>query len=157
MSELAPRKRQHDNDEDLPFVQIASSLAFVFGAVGFAFLSVPGTLIPAFGLTIPAAALLGSALNDIVKRRRALSPPANKERELLTAFRDNGGSITAAEAAMGTTLTVEEADRMLLELASGGHLRVGSDEGTLRYFLPERRAPELGGQDPSDGHESSEV
>ncbi len=113
MSELAPRKRQHDNDEDLPFVQIASGLAFVFGAVGFAFLSVPGTLIPAFGLSIPAAALLGSALNDIVKRRRALSPPANKERELLTAIRDNGGSITAAEAAMGTTLTVEEADRML--------------------------------------------
>jgi hypothetical protein len=98
-------------------------------------------LIPAFASLIPAAGLLGSALNDIVQRRRALSLPANRERELLTPIRDNGGSITAAEAAVGTTLTVGEADRMLSELASGGHLRVGSDEGTLRYFLPERRAP----------------
>jgi hypothetical protein len=119
LSELAPRKRQHENDEDFPFVQIALGLAFVFGAVVFAFLSAPRTLIPAFASLIPAAGLLGSALNDIVQRRRALSLPANRERELLTAIRDNGGSITAAEAAVGTTLTVGEADRMLSELASG--------------------------------------
>jgi hypothetical protein len=158
LSELEPRKRQHENDEGFPFVRIALGLAFMFGTVAFAFLSPPATLIPAFALSIAAAALLGSALNDIAKRRRlALSPPANKERELLAAIRDSGGNITPAEAAMGTTLTVEEADRMLSELASRGHLRVGSDEGTLFYFFPERRAPELGGRDPTDGQEPSEV
>jgi len=156
LSGLEPRERRHENDEDFPFVRIALGLAFVLGTVAFAFLDPPGTLIPAFAFSILAAALLGSALNDIAKRRRlALSPPANKERELLAAIRTNEGSITPAEAAMGTTLTVEEADRMLSELASRGHLRVGSDEGTLFYFLPERRAPEVGDRDQSDSHESS--
>jgi hypothetical protein len=146
-----PEQREHENDEDFPFVQIALGLAFLFGAVVFGFLSPPGSLVVAFAFSIPAAALLGSALNDITKRRRALSSPANKERELLAAIRESGGSITVAEAAMHTTLTVEEADRMLSELTSGGHLHLGSDEGTLFYFLPERRARELGSQDPSNG------
>ena len=155
MSELGPPKPQHENDKDFPFVQIALGLAFVFGALAFALLDPPGTLVPAFALSIPAAVLLGSALNDIAKRRHALSQPASKERELLEAIRDNGGSITAAEAAMNTTLTVGEADRILSELAAGGHLRVGSHEGTLFYSLPERRVPELGGRDPLDGRESN--
>ena len=152
-----PELRKRETDEDFPFVQIALGLAFLFGAVVFAFVSPPWTLVGTFALSIPAAALLGNAANDIAKRRRALSPSVSKEGELLAVIRDNGGSITPAEAAMGTTLTVEEADLMLSELANGGHLRVGSDEGTLFYSLPERRAPELGGRDSSDGHESSEV
>ena len=44
------------------------------------------------------------------------------ERELLLAIRDNGGSITPAVAAIETSLTVREADRMLSELSSEGHL-----------------------------------
>jgi hypothetical protein len=44
---------------------------------------------------------------------------------------------------METSLTVRDADRMLSELAGGGHLTVESIGGTLRYSLPARRAPEL--------------
>jgi hypothetical protein len=76
-------------------------------------------------------------------RERALPPAPDKERELLSAIRYNGGVITPAEAAMETSLTVKEADRMLSELAGGGHLSVESTGGTLRYSLPGRRATEL--------------
>jgi hypothetical protein len=77
------------------------------------------------------------------QRRKAVSPRISKERELLSAIRNNAGSITPTEAAMETSLTVGEADKMLSELAAGGHLQVESSEGTLFYRLPGRRAPEL--------------
>lgn len=93
---------------------------------------------------IPAAALIGSGVQNLIHQRRAAVPaPDNKERELLSAIRDSGGSITPAEAAMETSLTVREADKMLSELASGGHLQVESRDGTLYYVLPGRRS-ELG-------------
>jgi len=82
-------------------------------------------------------------LQEAKKRRALFSPPANRERELLSAIRKIGGSITPAEAAMETSLTVREADRMLSELAGGGHLSVESAGGTLRYSLPSRQAREL--------------
>ncbi|MGH3086771.1 MAG: hypothetical protein ACRDSJ_05570, partial [Rubrobacteraceae bacterium] len=59
------------------------------------------------------------------------------------AIRDNGGSITPTEAAMDTSLTVREADQMLSTLASGGHLKVESGDGTLIYSLPQRRNREI--------------
>jgi hypothetical protein len=86
-------------------------------------------------------------LQEANKRRRAVPPP-DKERELLSAIRDNGGVITPAEAAMKTSLMVKEADRMLSELAGGGHLSVGSAGGTLHYSLPGRQATELDGPGP---------
>jgi hypothetical protein len=92
---------------------------------------------------IPAVALLASAFQESNKQRALSSSPANRERELLSAIRNNGGSITPAEAAMETSLTVREADRMLSELAGGGHLSVESAGATLRYSLPSRQAPEL--------------
>ena len=64
---------------------------------------------------------------------------------MLAAIRANGGSITPAEAAMETSLTVREADQMFSELASGGHLRVESEGGTLFYALPSRREREIEG------------
>src|SRR5215217_350590 len=111
--------------------------------VRFRHLAPPGTLVVSFGLMIPAVALLASALQDANKRRRALPLASDKERELLSAIRDNGGVITPTEAAMETSLTVKEADRMLSELAGGGHLSVESAGGTLCYSLPGRQATEL--------------
>jgi hypothetical protein len=96
---------------------------------------------------IPAAIFLGLATNDFQKHRHALPQPANKERELLSAIRDNGGSITPVEAAMETSLTVGEADGMLSELATGGHLAVESRDRTLFYALPGRRSPALEGEE----------
>jgi hypothetical protein len=137
------RPRREQEQEGLDYVKVSLGLVFVFGAFVFGILAPPGTLVVSFGLMIPAVALLADAIQDAARRRRAISPPANRERELLSAIRDNGGSITPAEAAMETSLTVKEADQMLSELAGGGHLSVESAGGTLRYSLPGRRATEL--------------
>ena len=135
-------ERQSREPEGLDYVKVSLGLVFVFGAFVFGILAPPGTLVVSFGLMIPAVALLASALQEANKRRRAVQPP-DKERELLSAIRDNGGAITPAEAAMETSLTVREADRMLSELAGGGHLSVESAGGTLCYSLPGRQATEL--------------
>jgi len=89
------------------------------------------------GFVIPAAVFFGLAARDFQKQRYTLSPPANKEREILSAIRDNGGIITPTEAAMENSLTVREADGMLSELAGGGHLPVESRDGALFYRCPE--------------------
>jgi hypothetical protein len=125
-----------------PYVLIALGLAFVgFGAsVG----STAGELVPFFVFMFPASVLLALGLSRLEQqRRKAVSPRIGKERELLSAMRNNTGSITPAEAAMETSLTVSEADEMLSELAAGGHLQVESSEGTLVYRLPGRRALDL--------------
>jgi hypothetical protein len=137
------RGLREPEQEGIDYVKVGLGLVFVFGAFVFGILSPPGTLVISFGLMIPAVALLASALQEAKKRRALSSPPANRERELLSAIRDNGGSITPAEAAMETSLTVRDADRMLSDLAGGGHLTVESTGGTLRYSPPSRRAPEL--------------
>jgi hypothetical protein len=137
------RQRREAEPEGLDYVKVGLGLVFVFGAFVFGILSPPGTLVISFGLMIPAVALLASALQEANKRRRAISPPADKERELLSAILDNGGSITRMEAALETSLTVKEADRMLSELVGGGHLSAESAGGTLRYSLHSRRMPEL--------------
>jgi len=99
-----------------------------------------GTAAAGLGFVIAAAALIGKGASDLRRQQRAVAPPVSKERELLSAIRDNGGSITPAEAAMETSL------------AGGGHLAVESRDGALFYSLPGRRAPELeGGLDRQQG------
>jgi len=100
------------------------------------------TLAAGFPFVLGAAACLGWGISKFAQERRTLEP-ATGERELLSAIRANGGSITPAEAAMDTSLTVREADRMLSELASEGHLLVEGREGSLFYALPRRRDPQL--------------
>jgi hypothetical protein len=56
------------------------------------------------------------------------------ERQLLEAI-DRHGEITPVRAALETSLTVAEADRMLSNLAQGGHLEVRVKEGKLLYSL----------------------
>jgi hypothetical protein len=55
-----------------------------------------------------------------------------KEKELLEALRRRG-ALTAAGAALETSLSVEEADRMLSALAAQGHLEVRVERGGLLY------------------------
>ena len=57
-----------------------------------------------------------------------------KEKELLRAL-ERHGEITAARAALETSLSVAEAEEMLSGLASNGHLRVGAKDGALAYAL----------------------
>lgn len=137
----APERERRDKKEDDAYVKIAIGMAFLAVFVVF---GVTVTFIASIWFLIPAAALIGSGVQNLIHQRRAAVPaPDNKERELLSAIRDSGGSITPAEAAMETSLTVREADKMLSELASGGHLQVESRDGTLYYVLPGRRS-ELG-------------
>jgi hypothetical protein len=55
-----------------------------------------------------------------------------KEQELLEAL-GRRGKLTAVEASLETSLSVEEANRMLFELAAKGHLEVTVEHGKLLY------------------------
>jgi DNA-binding IclR family transcriptional regulator len=75
-------------------------------------------------------------------RSRRPAENERKERELLEALARHG-EITPARAALETTLSVSEADRMLSELAKNGHIEVRAREGRLGYALWEHDRREL--------------
>ncbi len=143
MSEVERRKREEPDREGNPHLYIALGIGFVVAAL--LVIGTAGVLAAGLPFVIAAAALLGKGVSEMRSRQRAITPPVSKERELLTAIRDNGGSITPTEAALETSLTVREADSMLSELASGGHLKVESRNGALFYALPGRGGPEIEG------------
>jgi hypothetical protein len=146
MGELEDRNEAHGGREDLgtAYTTAAVGLALLVAAV--LVIITAGVPAAGIGFVIGAAACLGWAVPKILQGRESLPAPKNRERELLSAIRDNGGSITPAEAAMETSLTVREADEMLSELAGGGHLAVEGRGGTLFYALPRRDDPELEGR-----------
>ena len=81
-----------------------------------------------------AASVIGQ--NDQVMMGRVdqvATEEAAKEQELLEAL-GRRGELTAAGAAHETSLTVEEADRMLSRLAAKGHLRVRASEASGGVF-----------------------
>lgn len=90
-------------------------------------------LILIFGVVLPIAVGLGERL---VEQHSTLAPshPDRKERELLEAL-GHKGELTPAAAAMKTSLTVSEADRILSELAQNGYLQVRADGGMLCFSL----------------------
>ena len=92
-------------------------LIFVFG----------WPIFPAFGLLVRGVAGLsdGPAKPAVADSR---------ERELLEALQRRG-ELTPAQAAMETSLTVNEADGMLEDLAAKGHLDVKVRGGGLFYGL----------------------
>jgi hypothetical protein len=92
-------------------------LVFVFGWMIF----------PAFGLLVRGIA-------GVSESPAELPAASTKERELLEALRREG-ELTPARAAMETSLTVAEADKMLKELTEGGHLEVRVRGGGLFYAL----------------------
>lgn len=145
MSEIERRKEEEPEEPEKP-----GEYAYLYLALGVGLLiataliiATTGAAVTGFPFVIGAAALLGLGVSELRKQKNTLPKPASHERELLSAIRENDGSITPAEAAMETSLTVKEADRMLSELASGGHLAVESDGGSLVYSLPQRRNREI--------------
>ncbi len=64
------------------------------------------------------------------------------EKRLLMIIAD-AGDITPVEAALETSLTVDEAEEILSRLADRGHLLVKSRDGALSYALPGRRSESL--------------
>jgi hypothetical protein len=154
-------RRQHDSDEFFgldvenmsPRAQITASLAVLIPvAVGVVavltllpslwwLIFVFGWMIfPGFGLLVRGVAGLSEGQNQT-----ELPAGNSRERELLGALRERG-KLTPAEAAMETSLTVAEADKMLKELAEGGHLQVRVHGGGLFYSLWEADSDEEAGQ-----------
>jgi hypothetical protein len=84
-------------------------------------------IFPAFGLLVRGIASVSESPTELPARN-------TKERELLEALRREG-DLTPARAAIETSLTVAEADKMLKELTEGGHLEVRVRGGGLFYAL----------------------
>ena len=75
--------------------------------------------------------------------RRDPTKPGSRpgsEKQLLMAIQEVGGGLTPVEAALETSLTVDEADDILTRLAERGHLVVQSRDGALRYAMPGRHS-----------------
>ena len=68
-----------------------------------------------------------------------------KEQELLHAIAERG-HLTPTAAAMRTSLTVDEASKMLEGLARKGHLELQVEDGIMTYALRERDRRELPGK-----------
>ena len=99
-----------------------------------------------FWIAFPALGLLGSGVAGLGEDRRSRTEQAaasDPERDLLVALMAHG-EMTAAGVASETSLSVDEADRRLKELADAGHLEVRVRGGGIFYALWEadRVAPE---------------
>ena len=92
-------------------------------------------LIFIFGWAVfPAFGVFARGVAGLVDTRSE-PPAANaRERVLLEALQSSG-ELTPAQAAMETSLTVNEADEMLKDLAAKGHLDVRVRGGGLFYGL----------------------
>lgn len=86
-------------------------------------------------MVFPAVGTFARGVAGLMDSREEQQLPQNsKERELLEALRDRG-ELTPAQAAVETSLTVRETDRMFKQLAEGGHLEIRVRGGTLSYSL----------------------
>ena len=106
----------------------------------FLILAVPFLLVPVFAAA--ARGLAGVAEARTRERTGRVAAEESKERELLGALA-RWGELSPALAALETSLTVAEADRMLSDLAESGHLEVRAHDGRLGYALWEQDRRQL--------------
>ena len=103
-----------------------------------------------FGLGVLAPVLLLGQINRVIAThetsRGAFLGVRRKEQEILGAL-EEGGSLTPAAAAMRTSLTVDEASKMLEGLARKGHLETQTEGGIVAYALAGHRRQVLPGVD----------
>jgi hypothetical protein len=151
--DIEPRRRGHhqrwDSDDFFglevekmsPRSQVVTSLAVlipvaVAGVLVLTLASSLWWLIFVFGWMIfPAIGLLVRGIAGLSERRDEPAVEGSSgERELLEAL-VRRGELTPAQAAMETSLTVDEADKMLEDLAAKGHLNVRVRGGGLFYGL----------------------
>ena len=97
-----------------------------------------------FWVAFPAIGVLGNGLAGLGEERRSRPAALDPERELLAALRERG-EMTPAGVAVETSLSVDEADRRLRELAEAGHLEVRVRGGGIFYALWEAEALGIGG------------
>ena len=145
MSRLDRPKRENKEQDNSMSAYTTTAIGVALLVAAVLVIITAGTPAAGIGFVIGAGACLGWGVPRLLQQRKVLPTPNNQEKELLSAIRDNGGSITPAEAAMETSLTVREADTLLSELAGGGHLQLESRDGALYYLLPGRGKSELSG------------
>jgi DNA-binding transcriptional ArsR family regulator len=87
--------------------------------------------------------MLGRGLAELGEERRTRPAAVEPERELLVALLSHG-EMTPAGVAAETSLSVDEADRRLRELAEAGHLEVRVRGGGLFYALWEAEGHQVG-------------
>ncbi len=128
-----------------PFGRFPLGFAPVLAILGFVALASSGPYFPFFPLVplfFVLAFFVAPRLGRTVSRgsprfggvQEARSDPDGREKELLRAL-ERHEEITAARAAMETSLSVAQAEEMLARLASGGHVEVRARAGTLSYAL----------------------
>ena len=127
------------------FPVIGLAVAIFFLAVAafdfFPFILFFWWMIPFF--LVPTIVLSARSIAGLVEARsRRPMDDELKEKELLKALAQHG-EISAAKAALETSLSVSEADRMLSGLAKDGHVEVRAREGRLGYALWEHDRQEL--------------
>ena len=113
----------------IPVVLGAASVLFLFTNFWWLVFVFGWAIFPAFGLLLKGVAGLSEG-----EGRKELRGSNEKERELLGSLREHD-EISPTQAAMETSLTVEEADNMLKELAAKGHLDVRVRGGGIFYGL----------------------
>jgi ATP/maltotriose-dependent transcriptional regulator MalT len=103
-----------------------------------------------FGIGVVAPVLFLRQINRAIEAheasRRAGNGTREKEKELLGALEERG-ELTPATAATRTSLTVDEASKMLEDLARKGHLERQTGEGVAAYSLGEPNRQALPGGD----------
>ncbi len=111
-------------------------------------------IVPVLGAVVPIALAVLDRPGLTSKRP---DDRKTKERELLHALAQRG-EITPATAAMRTSLTVDEASKMLEELAGKGHLKPQAEDGIIAYALRERDRHETPGEvfAPSEAESESD-
>ncbi len=101
-------------------------------------------IVPLLGAVVPLALAVRERFDLELGRP---DDKKDKEGELLKALAERG-EITPTTAAMRTSLTVEEASKMLDELAGKGHLKLQAEDGVVAYALRERDRPPAPGKVP---------
>jgi hypothetical protein len=122
------------------FLFLVAGPGFHFFPLLFLLWAVPFLVVPA--LAAVARGLTGFAESRTRERTGRVTAQESKERELLGALARRG-ELSPALAALETSLSVAEADRMLSDLAESGHVEVRAHEGRLVYALWEHDRRQL--------------
>ena len=133
----ASRRRFGGSGSPVLIVALVLGGLFLFSVAGPVFHFFPFFVLLFLAFFVVGPAIRGSAgWRPAVSEKRERGPveEQQKERQLLEALK-RCGELSPARAALETTLSVSEADRMLSELAKDGHLEVRAREGRIGYAL----------------------
>ena len=120
------------NVRDDPYLLIATGL----GAAIPAMLVLQLLAVEPWGLPLVPFAVLAGRGAWLLSRRgpgRSGATAVGGEKQFLVAMAAAGGRISPVQAALETSLTVDEAEEILSHLADRGHLFVESHDGALFY------------------------